>query len=265
MVSADSSAEASSKAPISDRATRRAARERWSEAGIKDVKLVVRAMSGDTVFSLDGATSDTPVCDIVKGVCGATGARSDVVQLCVGLDILHHTVCLGECLLPESDASSLDVMFVKLAGPPVTVEAMSGRAIKVLEKIPIIGGRCHGDRDYRFTSLGDFAKKPNIMYVLTSNNDKSTSNCHIMWRLDVRVPAIVYLNFRSQSHLTRAGSWIQTRGWELSTLASTVSSGIPNGPYRGPVFSKAVDNEIVDLMGSNCQEGTYFVFIEILQ
>lgn len=134
----------------------------------------------------------------------------------------------------------------------------------MLDKIPPVGGRCHVDRDYRFTSLGGFSEKPNMMYVLTSNNDKGTAKRHVTWRLDVRVPAIVYL-FRSQGHMAKTGNWIQADGWEQSTIASTVSSGVPNGPYRGPVYSKTVDNEIVDLMGSNCEEGTYFVFVELLQ
>jgi len=261
---ADSSSSQERSGPTSDRASRRAARDRWSEAGVEETELVVRAMSGDTVFTFEAATSDTPVCEIVEGVCGKTGSRCDEVQLCAGLDILHHQVCLGECVVPES-CGTLEVMFVKLPGPPVSAEAMSGRAVKVLDTVPVIGERCHLDRDYRFTSLGYFSGKPNVKYLLTSNNDKSTGKRHVMWKLDVRVPAIVYLNFRSQAHVTKAGNWLEAGGWESSTVASTVSTGVPNGPYRGPVYSKEVGNEFVHLMGSSCEEGTYFVFIEISQ
>lgn len=78
----------------------------------------------------------------------------------------------------------------------------------------------------------------------------------------------MYLNFSGERHVARtllAGNWLQERGWEERTdLASTLSSGEPNGPYSGPVYSKrAAAGEPVDLMGSNCWEGAYFVFVEL--
>ena len=83
---------------------------------------------------------------------------------------------------------------------------------------------------------------------------------------------VVHLNFRSEAHLAatcpgygRGGEgWLATDGWELNTeRESTVSTGVPNGPYSGPVFSKAFGaGATVRLMGSNTWEGVYFVFVE---
>ncbi|OLP73905.1 hypothetical protein AK812_SmicGene46709, partial [Symbiodinium microadriaticum] len=120
-------------------------------------------------------------------------------------------------------------------------EALTGREIKLLDS----------DRSYRFISLGSFADKPSMRYVMTSNDDK----------------VIVYLNFRSEMHVRYVRKWLQTgRGqgdWTRSTqMESTVTSGIPNGPYSGPVFFKAVSDGLLDLRGSDCGEGTYFVFID---
>jgi len=52
--------------------------------------------------------------------------------------------------------------------------------------------------------------------------------------------------------------------WAKVPLESTVSSGFPNGPYRGPVYSKVyAEGGEVELYGSECWEGTYFVFVEL--
>ena len=67
-----------------------------------------------------------------------------------------------------------------------------------------------------------------------------------MWVLECKSPVVVHLNFRSDAHLAatmasrgREG-WLSTDGWERNTeRESTVSTGVPNGPYSGPVFSKA--------------------------
>ena len=72
---------------------------------------------------------------------------------------------------------------------------------------------------------------------------------------------VVYLNFRSLLHMRCAQSWLERDGWAWCNVETTVSSGIPNGPYSGPVFSKQVDAGLLELYGSDCGEGTYFVFV----
>lgn len=118
------------------------------------------------------------------------------------------------------------------------------------------------DRSYVFTDLGDFADMPNTRYILTSNEDRHTPNGTVMWTLDLRVPATVFLNFRSMRHVRQADSWLTVHGWERSKVKGTVSTGIPNGPYCGPVFFKEVEAGQTDLYGSFCYEGTYFVFVQ---
>ena len=44
-----------------------------------------------------------------------------------------------------------------------------------------------------------------------------------------------------------------------------MSTGIPHGPYMGPVFFKTVSPGIVELFGANCGEGTFFVFVELVE
>merc|ERR1712070_1140895 len=140
--------------------------------------------------------------------------------------------------------------------------ASSGRPITVTA-VPGVGQRCHLDRGYTFTDLGDF-KQPNMLYLMTSNSDKSTAASQVMWTLQCSVPVTVHINFRSQQHAAAAKAWLQAQGWGLNLLTcSTVSTGVPHGPYSGPVYSKQCTAGQIDLMGSNCKEGTYLVFVEL--
>merc|ERR1719356_1473773 len=109
-----------------------------------------------------------------------------------------------------------------------------------------------------------------MQYVMTSNDDRKTPADRVMWRLDIREPATVYVNFRSDGHIQNSGAlkWLAKDGWTLKPqFKSTVSSGYPNGPYSGPVYAKEVHphnrKQLVNLMGSNYWEGTYFVFVQL--
>merc|ERR1712022_57125 len=116
---------------------------------------------------------------------------------------------------------------------------------------------------YTFTNLGDF-NQSNMLYLMTSNTDKCTAASQVMWTLQCSVPVTVHINFRSHQHAAASNAWLQAQGWGLNLLTrSTVSTGIPNGPYSGPVYSKQCTAGQIDLMGSNCKEGTYLVFVEI--
>jgi len=148
---------------------------------------------------------------------------------------------------------------------PVEATASSGLPIEVVP-VPPVGGRCHFDRQYTFRSLGGFTF-PGTLYVMTCNDDRKTPATDIMWTLRTTVAVTVYLNFRSDGHaFGPAGiqQWLARDGWQRNhDIKSTVSTGYPNGPYYGPVFSRSFEaGENVQLMGSNCWEGTYFVFVE---
>ena len=64
-----------------------------------------------------------------------------------------------------------------------------------------------------------------------------------MWELTVDTDATVYLNFRSENHVAmtvRQKNSLLDREWALlPDFQSAVSTGAPNGPYSGPVYSKA--------------------------
>lgn len=105
---------------------------------------------------------------------------------------------------------------------------------------------------------------------MACNADKNTPADRTMWSLDFALPsATIFLNFRSEDHVacTGAAGWLAEEGWVLQEhMSSTVSSGYPNGPYQGPVFSRHLDAAgTVRLRGSNCKEGIYFVFIQLPQ
>lgn len=250
-------------------------RVRWARAGVAWVDVVVRSLSGEPLSDTGGprAFFDTPVARLVDHVCEHTGARRDTVCLCAGDAVLLHGQRLGDCVSPKEAKGSdliwgggkLEVTLVRVLGRPIAAYSARGREMRVLDKVPLPGDRCHSDRNYTFTSLGDFATRPNMFYVLTANSDKNTPSDEVMWTLDVRAHVIIYVNFRSHRHLTQTGAeaWLTRGGWKRSALRTTVSTGIPHGPYMGPVFFKRVNPGIVELMGANCGEGTFFVFVEL--
>lgn len=251
------------------------------------VHVVVRTLAGEVEFAQDLASSTT-IPSLLDKICWKNGLHRDMVQLIADGTIIeprrtivdwipeakHHVardegegpVESATSACPEPTKRTIDLTLIKLPGPPIQAEAMSGRRIEVMSSVPSVGGFCHIDRDYRFKSLGDFAKRPGMRYILTSNEDKRIPATKVMWKLKVNVNVTVYLNFRSASHveLTGAQTWLDQGGWQKCNMKSTVSTGIPNGPYSGPVYFKAVDGPgAVELMGSNCGEGTYFVFVDL--
>lgn len=148
----------------------------------------------------------------------------------------------------------------------VDARAASGLPIDVSE-CPKKGGYCHFDRGYTFESLGGFQKQ-GMIYIITSDDDRLTPSSETMWILEASVRVIVHLNFRSASHVTHTGAahWILNEGWKKNnTLTSTVSTGMPNGPYVGPVYSQHFEPGTIKLRGSNTWEGTYFVFVELVE
>lgn len=149
---------------------------------------------------------------------------------------------------------------------PIEVRAVSGLPIEAIA-VPPPGSRCHFDRPYRFLHLGDFAK-PSMLYLLTCNDDRKTSRTQVMWIIEASVPCTVHLQFRSEMHVAngRAEGWLRAKGYAPNgAMHSTSSSGVPNGPYSGPVYSKPCAPGTIELMGSDNWEGTYFVFVELSQ
>jgi len=239
----------------------------WDAAGAADdgASIIVRAISGNVVFEQEGIKPDMPISKLIGAVCKETGTDAELTQLCSGASVLRPGQRLGDCVAPPGNGQPLELSLLRLPGPMISVQAMSGRRIQVLDTVPELGERCHFDRDYTFRALGDFAGKPGMHYILTSNGDKGTPSENVMWRLKLQAPATVYLNFRSTRHVlhTGASSWLEQDGWTTSTMKSTVSTGVPHGPYHGPVYSRSVEPGEVDLRGSNCEEGTYFVFVQL--
>lgn len=241
------------------------------EAMGRKTSLVIRALSGTVLLEKEDVAAGMPISKIIDDLCETTGAQKETVQLCSGGQILRHSSRLHESFPAsfmnddedDEDDKPLELTVMRLSGPPITVKAMSGRDITLMDGLPSVGSRCHLDRSYRFISLGDFAGREGMRYLSTCNDDKNMPVRVVMWRLEVIVPVVVYLNFRSEGHVRHTGEWLQEGGWKLrNDMRGTVSTGVPNGPYNGPIYSKTVDSGEIELMGSNCSEGTYFVFVE---
>eukprot|EP00929_Paragymnodinium_shiwhaense_P058500 TRINITY_DN29290_c0_g1_i1.p1 TRINITY_DN29290_c0_g1~~TRINITY_DN29290_c0_g1_i1.p1 ORF type:complete len:310 (-),score=54.38 TRINITY_DN29290_c0_g1_i1:147-1076(-) len=231
--------------------------------------LLVHSISGDVIHSLDEAGDRTKVEDIVDQVCDTVPVRHDEVRLMAGTTILDNCKSLGDCIEPPGISETLELSLAIILGPSVKAESASGSRIEILDGVPERRSECHFDREYIFTSLGDFETTKGMRFVMTCNEDRKTPSHRVMWRLDVRSPMTVFLNFRSERHVRAGGvlDWLEKDGWALQQgFRSCVSSGYPNGPYAGPVYAKAIEPEnrkyIVNLMGSNFWEGTYFVFIQ---
>lgn len=234
--------------------------------------LVVRSISGKIQYSDDMTGDNLPIKRIVDIVCQNMQARDDEVCLSAGENILDHGMILGQgkCIAHPGAGKTLELALALVAGPPVTAHSASRTKVEVMDGVPARGDDCHFDREYKFVSLGDFAKTQGMRYVMTCNDDRRTPSNVVMWQLDLRECATVYLNFRSVGHVHAgaAHEWLKQGGWDLQLdFKGTVSSGYPNGPYEGPVYAKMFRPKnrkcVVDLMGSNYWEGTYFVFVQL--
>eukprot|EP00405_Crypthecodinium_cohnii_P019996 CAMPEP_0206475070 /NCGR_PEP_ID=MMETSP0324_2-20121206/33862_1 /ASSEMBLY_ACC=CAM_ASM_000836 /TAXON_ID=2866 /ORGANISM="Crypthecodinium cohnii, Strain Seligo" /LENGTH=276 /DNA_ID=CAMNT_0053950361 /DNA_START=94 /DNA_END=921 /DNA_ORIENTATION=- len=225
----------------------------WTEAGIDKTRLVVRLLSGNILYEED-AVFDTRLAEVLERCCSILQCNStpDYVQLIFDgeegpTDVSAY---LGQVAVPKV-GEDVGMTLIRLPGPPVQVVATSGRPIAITD-VPSVHDYCHFDRNYHFLSLGSFAKRPNVRYLKTSNEDKRMSASTVMWRLTFTVDATVYLNFRSRRHVTSTGAadWLQEQGFKLAgEVNSVVSTGVPNGPYEGPVYKKGVTPGACDLMG----------------
>ena len=219
----------------------------------------VKASSGDAACEpCEPREDDCPIClAALSASCVRTPCSHYFHQAC--LDQYFLVACepgtKARCPLCRSSVH---------APLPVEAEATSGRAIEVVA-VPPPGARCHFDRPYYFESLGGFSR-PGMLFVMASNEDRKTPASRTMWAIVTQHPTTVHLNFRSEQHVHNGGSqsWLAAHGWRLdTTIESTVSSGVPNGPYSGPVFTKSFPAGRILLRGSDNWEGTYFVFLEL--
>lgn len=178
-----------------------------------------------------------------------------------------HKDCLEHCFDMPSRGCVAQVRCPVCRGSlkvpmPVEAVAASGRRIDVVQ-VPTVGALCHFDRAYNFRSLGSF-RHNSMLYIMTSNDDRKTPSDEVMWRLTCQTPIRVYINFRSQCH-SRFATWLEPGGWRKDpSMKSTVTTGTPNGPYSGPVYKKDFEAGRIELMGSDCWEGVYFVFVELM-
>ncbi len=227
---------------------------------------------------LGAETVGTGVAGAGDTACEACEPREDdcpicltaLSESCIKTPCSHyfHRACLDQYFLvarePGTKARCPLCRSSVHAPLPAEAEATSGRPIEVVA-VPPPGGRCHFDRPYHFNSLGGF-NRPGMLYVMTSNDDRRTPASRTMWTITTQHAATVHINFRSEQHVRNGGShtWLDAHGWRLdTTIESTVSSGIPNGPYSGPVYTKAFPAGRILLSGSDNWEGTYFVFLEL--
>lgn len=195
---------------------------------------------------------------------------------CVRTPCHHHfhQGCLDQCLRLFSKKLQLQpflrprcpICRASLGRPlPVDARATSGSPIEVCD-CPDEGGYCHFDRCHIFESLGGF-DQPGMLYVVTSNDDMLTPTTETMWILEVSIPVIVHLNFRSSAHVTHTGvaHWLFAEGWERTAVESPVVNMLTGELQFGPVYSRVSEPGTINLKGSGTCEGTYFVFVQPLE
>jgi len=255
-----------------------------SAALLKAASLDASALRRALEFSLSAGGRPAPgtAPDAAPGAVPVTAPGADAHTTSTSAwahDRRGHVLTTTPATAPALDACTpiLVPSATSDACTPILVpSATSGRSI-ALTALPRIGGRCHFDRHYTFRSLGSFGTMARMLYVMTSNEDRLTPAHVVMWTLEIitsSAPVIVYLNFRSERHLEMgaAAEWLSHAGWDRrADLTSSVTSGAPNGPYAGPVFSKVFEpcevrssRRSVQLMGSEYWEGTYLVFVQTL-
>jgi len=207
--------------------------------------------------TLSSSNEECSICLATLGACVTTPCGHSFHAACLEhyFTVSHQPQQRARCPLCRTSVHTPQ---------PVEVRAASGLPIEAVTATS--GSRCHFDRNYRFLALGSFAK-PGTLYLRTSNEDRKTHVSQVMWVLELSVPCLVHLNYRSQQHLVNGGqeAWLTAKGFALNGgLRSSVSSGVPNGPYSGPVYSRVCEAATtLELMGSNTWEGTYFVFVEL--
>lgn len=106
----------------------------------------------------------------------------------------------------------------------VTVQASSGRDIKVLSAPPALRDRPFTDRSYTFTSMGSFAGT-GMHFVQPPNDDKNTPSDRVMWTLTVDVPVTIYLDVWSQ---------VNTPSWLLASTSQWVHETTMEGTTFSP-------------------------------
>lgn len=116
-----------------------------------------------------------------------------------------HSACLEKYFLtarePGAQKARCPLCRATCHAPlPVEVSAASHKPIEIVS-MPAQGARCHFDRPYSFMSLGGFADRPNMLYLMTSNEDRKTPRDRVMWTLQSPHTIIVHLNFRSSDHV----------------------------------------------------------------
>ena len=129
-----------------------------------------------------------------------------------------------------------------------------------METVPVadlaIGSRPFTDREYKFTTIGNYPKT--CTFVRGANDDKNTDSASVQTTLEVPFASTVYLDFwRGTKHLDQVSSWIG--GWSVASHA-TPTAFDSWGP--GTVMKRNFDAGTINLMGNDGNgHGTYYAFV----
>eukprot|EP01043_Picozoa_sp_COSAG02_P018093 COSAG02_NODE_835_length_16654_cov_52.747569_9_plen_2865_part_01 len=170
--------------------------------------------------------------------------------------VLSHGCGPGTYLVRPPDSTSGQMC--------VTVQASSGRDIKVLSAPPALRDRPFTDRSYTFTSMGSFAGT-GMHFVQPPNNDKNTPSNRVMWTLTVDVPVTIYLDVWSR---VNTPSWLlaSTSQWVHETTMEGTTFSHHEARTPGRVFSQSFPPGTIEIMGNNGRgRGTFYIFVDGLQ
>merc|ERR1719160_35157 len=169
----------------------------------------------------------------------------------------------GHQQIEAANALSDERCFKKISGnndfeTSLAVSSASGRSIKVADPAKV-GDKVFTDRDYTFTSVGDY---PGCKYILGANDDKNTAASSVQWTLTVETPVDVYLDFWGGAAHEKLGFSSWKDGWSKSEKAGARFGTSPHFWGPGAVYKKHFQAGTVALDGNGGNgHGTYLAFV----
>jgi hypothetical protein len=143
----------------------------------------------------------------------------------------------------------------------VTVSSKSGRSYQVVTNLGNTD-KTFTDRDYRFTSLGDFTPRNGFAYIRCANDDKNTASGKWQYTLNSDVAFTVYLVYYRTDH-SKKRKWIESQGWISGEDGYKLPTwDVDREPFK-EVRSKSFDAGDAHINGNNGDgKGLPAVFVQ---
>jgi len=176
---------------------------------------------------------------------------ADTAELFIYSQEATTTTTTTTTVVPEATVAAPELV--------IAVSAASGRDI---EKIPVaanVGDQVFTDRNYKFTSVGDYS---GCTYIKGANDDKNTAASSTQWTLTVGMPVTVYLDFWGGAAHENLGFAQWQAGWVKASKAGVRFGTSPHFWGPGAVYQKDFPAGTIELEGNQGNgHGTYVAFV----